>query len=141
MIDLNFSLGITILYLLILYVFMSRFFFKPVSQVLKKRRELTEGRLESAQKRISEVERKTAEYEQAINLAKAEAYRGQENRREAAISEKAELVGKAKHEAEQAIREARARFAEQAEAARKALGNEVDTLAKELTAAMLRENS
>jgi hypothetical protein len=87
------------------------------------------------------VERKTAEYEQAINLAKADAYRGQESRRETAMSEKAELVGKAKLEAEQAIRESRVRFTEQAEAARKALGSEVSTLARELTTAMLRDNS
>src|SRR5215813_816709 len=107
MIDINFSLAVTILYLIALYIFMNRLFFSPVSKILHKRRELIEGRLESAQKRIADVDQKTAEYDQAMRTARTEMYRSQESRRESALSERAELIAKAKVEAEKLLKEAR----------------------------------
>src|SRR5688572_20186318 len=110
MLNVDLSMLVTVLYVIILYVFLSRFFFNPLTQILHRRRELIEGRLEDSRKRLEVVEQKTAQYEQTLRNARAEAYHEQEVQRERALAERAELVAKAKHEAETAIEEGRAKL-------------------------------
>ena len=139
MINLDFSLVVTILYLIILYNFMSRFFFRPVLRVLDERRQLIEGRLENAHQRMAQAELKAAEYENALKAARTEVYRGQGTHRENALSEKAQIVTEAKANAEKAVQEGRSRIAAEAAAARKKLEGEVDNLARTLTTSILRD--
>jgi len=139
MLNVDLSLLVTVLYVIVLYLFLTRFFFGPIVQILNKRRALIEGRLEESRKRIEVVEKRTAEYETAIRDARTEAYRHQEVARDKALNEKAELVAKAKREAETAVQEGRAHLAAEAEAARKKIAGEVDALAQKLTTAILRD--
>ena len=139
MINIDFSAIVTILYLIILYIFMSRFFFGPIVRVLNERHRLTEGRLDEAHKRMAQAEQKAAEYENALKAARAEAYRRQETVREKALTEKAEVVTKARIEAEKAVQEGRSRIAAEAGAAREKLAVEVDALAERLATSILRD--
>ena len=139
MINLDFSLVVTILYLIVLYNFMSRFFFGPVLRVLVERRQLIEGRLENAHQRMAQAEQKAAEYENAMKTARSEVYRGQETHREKALSEKTGIVAEAKANAERAVQEGRSRIAAEAAAALKKLEGEVDNLAGRLTTSILRD--
>ena len=139
MLNVDYSMLVTVLYVIILYLFLSRFFFGPVTEILNKRRSLIEGRLEESRKRLEIVEKRTAEYEQALRAARTEAYKQQETQRDRALTEKAELVAKAKAEAEAAVQEGRDRLRAEAEAARQKLASEVDSLAKKLTTAILRD--
>ena len=140
MINVDFSFLVTVLYVIILYIFLSRCFFGPVTRILRARRELIEGRLEGSRKRLELVEQKTAEYERALQTARTEAYRQQEMQRERAMAEKTDLVAKAKSVAAKSVEEGRVRIAAQAETARKKIETEIDTLAKNLTTAILRDN-
>ena len=140
MINVDFSFLVTVLYVIVLYIFLSRCFFGPVSRILRARRELIEGRLEGSRKRLELVEQKTAEYERALQTARTEAYRQQEMQRERAMAEKTDLVAKAKSVAAKSVEEGRVRIAAQAETARKKIETEIDTLAKNLTTAILRDN-
>jgi F-type H+-transporting ATPase subunit b len=139
MLNVDLSMLVTVLYVIILYLFLSRFFFGPVAQILNKRRQLIEGRLEESRKRIEIVEKRTEEYEQAMRSARTEAYRLQEIERDKALSEKAELVSKAKREAEAAVQEGRVRLLAEADAARDKISGDLDLLAKKLTTAILRD--
>ena len=139
MLNVDYSMLVTVLYVIILYVFLSRFFFNPIVGILHKRRELIEGRLEESRKRLETVEQRTAEYETAMQNARTDAYRQQEVQRDRALAEKSELVSLAKTEAEKAVQEGRTRLASEAEAARTKMAGEVDTLAKKLTTAILRD--
>ena len=139
MLNVDLSMLVTVLYVIILYLFLSRFFFSPVTQILTKRRQLIEGRLEESRKRIEVVEKRTEEYEQAMRTARSDAYRQQETDRDKALSEKAELVSKAKREAEAAVQEGRAHLVAEAEAARNKISVDLDSLAKKLTTAILRD--
>ena len=139
MLNVDLSMLVTVLYVIILYLFLSRFFFSPVTQILTKRRQLIEGRLEESRKRIEVVEKRTEEYEQAMRTARSDAYRQQETDRDKALSEKAELLAKAKREAETAVQEGRSRLVSEAEAARKKISGDLDSLAKKLTTAILRD--
>ena len=138
MLNVDLSMLVTVLYVIILYLFLSRFFFGPVARILNTRRELIEGRFEESRKRLEIVEKRTSEYENAIRTARTEAYRQQETRRDTALSEKADLVAKARKEAEAAVQEGRAQLLAEAETARKNIAAEVDSLAKKLTTAILR---
>jgi len=141
MIKLDLSLLVTILYIVILYVVMDRLFFKPITRIKHDRRQLIEGRQESAQARIADVDRKAAEYEQALKSARTEAYRTQEARREEALAVRTQLVGQARAETEKQIREARTRLMSEADTAKEKLDGEVNGLVQELTASLLREDS
>jgi F-type H+-transporting ATPase subunit b len=139
MLDVDLSMLVTVLYVIILYLFLTHFFFRPIATILQRRHEFIEGRLEESRKRLEIVEQKTAEYEQALRTARAEAYRYQERERERTLGEKAQLVAKTKAEAGTAVHEGRARLEAEAEAAKDRLAAEVDTLAKQLTTAILRD--
>ena len=139
MLNVDLSMLVTVLYVIVLYLFLSRFFFRPVVQILHKRRQLIEGRLEESRKRIEVVEKRTEEYEQAMRTARADAYRQQEIERDKALGEKTELVAKAKREAEAAVQDGRARLRSEADAARAKISGDLDALAKKLTTTILRD--
>jgi len=139
MLNVDYSMLVTVLYVIILYVFLSRFFFRPIVEILHKRQDLIEGRLEESRRRLEVVEQRTTEYEQAMRGARSEAYRRQELQREKAIAEKAGLVSKAKAEAETAVREGRVQLAGEADVARNRLTGEVESLAKQLVHTILRD--
>ncbi len=52
----------------------------PLTSVLKKRRALTEGAMEDAQKAIAEAEARTAEYGEKLRQARSEVYKVREQR-------------------------------------------------------------
>ncbi len=142
MIDLDpFSILVTILYVGVLYVFLSKFFFGPVTKILQERRAAIEGRLERAQSRIAEVEKKTAEYEAAIREARSEAYRYQETLREGALDERARLLAETREEAEKLIDEARTRLGTETTDAKKRLESEIEALATRLSETLLQDQS
>jgi F0F1-type ATP synthase membrane subunit b/b' len=138
MINLDFSLLVTILYVAILYLFMKKVFFEPVLRVLSTRKELIAGRMENAQRKLHEAEGRVVEYEQALKKARSDIYREQEGLRESTLATRAELVTKAKAEAETWVRESRHRLESEAETARKSLESEVDSLARKLTTTILK---
>jgi F-type H+-transporting ATPase subunit b len=139
MIDLDLSILVTIIYVAILYVFLSKFFFGPVTRVLAERRQATEGSLEEAARRIDAVEKKTAEYESALREARADAYKHQEAIREEALEERARLLNDARREADQIIADARARLETETAEARKDLEGEIDALASRLSGTLLQD--
>jgi F0F1-type ATP synthase membrane subunit b/b' len=130
---------ITALYVIILYICLSRLFFGPINQILKKRHELIEGRQENARRRIEVVEQRTSEYEHALRAAKTEAYQRQEQERERALAEKAALVAEAKKQTDKTIEEARTSLTAQGKVISRKLEAEVDALAKQLTTSILRD--
>jgi len=142
MIDLDpFSILVTIIYVGVLYIFLSKFFFGPVTGILEERRAAIEGRLEQAQSRIEEVEKKTAEYESSIREAQSEAHRYQKAIRDGALEERARLLVEARDEAKQLIDQARAKLGAETVFAKKRLESEIDTLAKRLSETLLQDQS
>ena len=70
MINLDFSIAVTIVYVLVLYAFLARFFFGPITRILAERRAAIEGSIEEAQRRLLDIEKRTAEYEAALRSAR-----------------------------------------------------------------------
>jgi F-type H+-transporting ATPase subunit b len=141
MIKLDYTLFVTIFYVVVLYAFMTHFFFKPIVRVLHERRRLIEGRIQSAQQSVVDADRKAGEYENALKAARAETFRRQESQREQALAEKTELLSRTKTETDKTVQEARVRLLSEADAASKNLETQVDGLARELTTALLQDRS
>ena len=139
MIKLDYALFVTIFYVVVLYVFMTHFFFKPIVRVLHERRRLIEGRIQAAQQSVAEADRKAGEYENTLKAARAETFRRQELQREQALAERTELLGRTKGETDKTVQEARVRLLSEAEAASSRLDSQVDNLARELTTALLQD--
>ena|SRR5580765_2668348 len=139
MIKLDYTLFVTIFYVVVLYVFMTHFFFKPIVHVLHERRRLIEGRIQASQESVAEADRKAGEYENALKAARSETFRRQESQREQALAEKTELLSRTKTETDKTVQEARVRLLAQAEAASKELDTQVDSLARELTTSLLQD--
>ena len=139
MIDLDLSILVTIIYVAILYVFLSKFFFGPVTRILADRHKAIQGSLEEAATRIEEVEKKTSAYEAAVREARADAYKHQESIREEALEVRAQLLNDARREADQIIVDARARLETETAAARKELEGEIDALAARLSGTLLQD--
>jgi len=141
MIELDYSLFVTIFYVVILYAFMSHFLFKPILHVLHERRRLIEGRLQASQQSVAEADKKAGEYENALKAARSETFRRQESLREQALAERTELLTRTKVESDKTVQEARTRLLAEAETASRKLDTQVDSLAKELTSALLQDRS
>jgi F-type H+-transporting ATPase subunit b len=141
MIKLDYTLFVTIFYVVVLYVFMTHFFFKPIVRVLHERRRLIEGRIQAAQLSVAEADRKAGEYENALKAARAETFRRQESQREQVLAERTELLGRTKTETDKTVQEARGRLMSEAEAATKTLDTQVDSMARDLTTALLQDRS
>jgi F-type H+-transporting ATPase subunit b len=139
MINLDYTLFVTIFYVVVLYVFMTHFFFKPIVRVLHERRRLIEGRIQAAQQSVAEADRKAGEYENALKAARAETFRRQELQREQALAEKTQLLSRTKVETDKSVQEARVRLLSEAETASTRLNSQVDNLARELTTALLQD--
>jgi F-type H+-transporting ATPase subunit b len=139
MINLDYTLFVTIFYVVVLYVFMTHFFFKPIVRVLHERRHLIEGRIQAAQQSVAEADRKAGEYENALKAARAETFRRQELQREQALAEKTQLLSRTKVETDKSVQEARVRLLSEAETASTRLNSQVDNLARELTTALLQD--
>ena len=139
MIKLDYTLFVTIFYVVVLYAFMTHFFFKPIVRVLHERRRLIEGRIQSAEQSVAEADKKASEYENALKAARSETFRRQETQREQALAEKTELLSRTKTETEKTVQQARVRLLSDAEAASKKLEAEVDSLARQLTTSLLQD--
>jgi len=141
MIKLDYSLFVTIFYVVVLYAFLSHFLFKPIMHVLHERRRLIEGRLQAAQQSVADADKKAEEYENALKAARTETFRRQETLRGQALAERTELLSRTKIETDKTIQEARVRLQSEAAAASQKLDTQVDGLARELASTLLQDRS
>jgi len=74
----------------------------PLTATLKRRRELTEGAMEAAQKAIAEAETRTAEYATKLRQARAEVYKIREQRMKQWNAERETALDAARKAAESA---------------------------------------
>jgi F-type H+-transporting ATPase subunit b len=131
----------TFLLVFCLYLYMKRMFFRPMERMLRQRFELTEGARKLAEQALARASARTAEYEAAIRAARSEIYQAQEKfYKELQDSQAAQIVA-ARHSAETAVREARAKLAQDVEVAKLSLAHSSETLAAEIADSILRGNA
>lgn len=109
----------------------------PLTAVLKKRRALTEGAMEEAQKAIAHAEARTAEYAEKLRLARAEAFKVREQRVKQWSTERDAVLEVARKAAAEKLAQARAEIEAEAAAARLAIQANASELAGRVVSAVL----
>ena len=104
-----------------LIIYLQATYFGPLAKVLKERRDKTEGVKELAQQAFESVDKKTSEFERALQLARAEI--GQQNEK---------LRHQWLDEQEAAVAHTRALAGEKVAAARVAIADEVERAKSEM---------
>ncbi len=130
MLSLNvWNLLFTVINVLVLYLLMKKFLFKPVLAVLEKRKEMIASNMEEARKSQQEAESLKSDYEEKLSSAKEEAQAIVHNARELAEQERAGLLEKTRVESEQMIEKAKAAILSEQEQAQQEAKEEIAKLA------------
>lgn len=130
MLSLNvWNLLFTVINVLVLYLLMKKFLFKPVLAVLEKRKEMIASNMEEARKSQQEAESLKSDYEEKLSSAKEEAQAIVHNARELAEQERAGILEKTRVESEQMIEKAKAAILSEQEQAQQEAKEEIARLA------------
>lgn len=130
MLSLNvWNLLFTVINVLVLYLLMKKFLFKPVLAVLDKRKEMIASNMEEARKSQQEAESLKSDYEEKLSSAKEEAQAIVHNARELAEQERAGILEKTRVESEQMIEKAKAAILSEQEQAQQEAKEEIAKLA------------
>jgi F-type H+-transporting ATPase subunit b len=127
----------TICLLLIVHFYLKWMFFRPLEQVLEKRREATEGARESAARMLKQAEEKAATLEAALRKARDEIYQENEETRRRWISEQATRLDEARRESRELIHKAKLGLEAEAAIAKRSLAATAETLAEDITRSLL----
>ncbi len=127
----------TICLLLIVHFYLKWMFFRPVRQVLEKRREATEGARESAAAMLKKATEKAAALEAALREARDEIYRENEETRRRWLAEQASRLEEARRESRNLMHQAKQELDAEAAAAKRELTGLADTLAEQISRSLL----
>jgi F-type H+-transporting ATPase subunit b len=128
----------TVCLLLIVHFYLKWMFFRPMRELLDKRREATEGARESAAAMLKKAAEKTATLEAALRKARDEIYQENEKTRQSWIGEQTSRLEEARRESHELIHQARQQLAAEAEAAKRSLEATSETLAEEITRSLMQ---
>jgi F-type H+-transporting ATPase subunit b len=131
----------TICLLLIVHFYLKWMFFRPMREVLEKRREATEGARESAAAMLKQASEKAATLEAALRKAREEIYQESEATRRRWIDEQTSRLDEARRESRELIHKAKQQLEAEAEVARRSLAATADSLAEEITRSLLERRA
>src|SRR5580658_3567344 len=127
----------TIVLLLLVHFYLKWMFFRPMREVLEKRREATEGARESAAAMLKQASEKADTLEAALRKARDEIYQENEETRRRWIEEQTSRLEEARHESRDLIHKAKQELEAEAETAKRSLTATAETLAEDITRSLL----
>ncbi len=122
----------------VLYFYTSRIFFRPLQKTLQERHASTVGLREAAEANIVLAEQKTSQYQEALQSARTELYRQQEQERQQALDRRTEILRQSRQQAEEMVKRAQQEIRAEAEQAKKRLEAESDQIALSIAQAILK---
>jgi F-type H+-transporting ATPase subunit b len=127
----------TICLLLIVHFYLKFMFFRPMHEVLEKRRAATEGARESAAAMLQKASEKADALDAALRKARDEIYQENEATRRKWIDEQTARLEEARKESRERIHQAKLELEAQTEVAKKSLEATAESLAEEITRSLL----
>ncbi len=122
----------------VLYFYTSRIFFRPLQKTMSERHASTAGLRQAAEANIALAEQKTSQYQEALQSARTELYRRQEQERQQALDRRAEILRQSRQQAEEMVKRAQQEIRAEAEQAKKRLETESDQIAFSIAQAILK---
>lgn len=131
----------TILFFLLLNFFLKQVFFKPVGRILEERRKATEGVRELSRQAFETADRKTEEFERALQLARQKINAENDEMRKEWAAEHARSISRARTDAERKLSEARAEVTDELNKAHEDMEAQIDTLSRSIVDSLLRRRA
>ena len=127
----------TLVLLIIVHFYLKWVFFKPLGEVLAKRRAATEGMRQSAEALIAKAEEQTKAIDAKLRDAREEIYQEQEESRRKWVGEQTQRLEEARHQAREMVHQAKIQLDTEAAAAKRELSATADTLAEQISQSLL----
>lgn len=125
--------------LIIFYLLIRKFLFKPVLGMIEKRKQMIEDQFKQADETNAKANELKQKYEDSLGGAKEESQRIIETARQRGESEYQEIVGKAKADADQLVKDANANMQRERDKAMQDVQKEIGTLAMAAAAKIIGE--
>jgi F-type H+-transporting ATPase subunit b len=127
----------TVIFVFFLYIILSRFFFGPLTAVLKKREEETQGAMARAREQAAAAEEKARQYEAAFQAARQETYRRGEAAGRSILEDREATLKGARQQSEALVSEAQASLAAEVVQRKKELESACQSLGQEIAEMIL----
>ena len=131
----------TILFFILLTAYLKRVFFKPLAKILDERKKATEGVRELAQRAFEAADKKSSEFERALQMARAEIHEEHEALRRGWQQEQVEAIAKARAEADMRIEQARQEIAQDLKRVEAELNTSIEPLSEHIVNSLLRRSA
>jgi F-type H+-transporting ATPase subunit b len=130
--------GLPTFFLVIILAFFVKFLYlKPLEKVLAERFRLTEGARKAAEDSLKNADSKIAQYQDALNNARAEIYQEQAAFLQKLHAEQAELANSVRLESDARLAAIKLSIAKEADVAREGLESQAEALAGQIADAIL----
>ncbi len=140
MIKIDWTILIQFANFFVLMAILNFLLFRPLRDVLNRRRETIDGSYANAKSLEVEVDEKVARYQKQLQEAKLKANGEKAEIRKAAAAEEAGILGKAHQRASESLQAIKDKVAVEAEGAGKALQKETKVLASQIASKVLGRN-
>ena len=131
----------TVLFFIFLTHFLKRVYFAPVAKILEERRKQTEGMRELAQRAHEAADKKSSEFDTAIQMVRSQLLQENETQRRQWADEQAKIIADTRTAAEQKVAAAKLEIARQLEGAKTDIGSTVDQLSSQIVAALSKRRA
>lgn len=131
----------TIIFFGVLAFYLQRVLFKPLAQILEERRRATEGVRDIARRANEAADKKTSEFEHALQIARNELHQEFEALRQKWTEEQAEAIARARAEADEQIEDAKRQIAAEAARAQAELDSRVGPLSEQIVNSLVRRRA
>jgi F-type H+-transporting ATPase subunit b len=131
----------TLFLLLVVHLYLKRMFFRPMADVLAKRRAATDGLRESAEAMRAKADEQTKAIEDQLRQAREAIYREQEEARRSWTGDQGAQLEGARKQAHELIQQSKHDLDDEAAVAKNQLADTADTLADQIANALLERTS
>jgi F0F1-type ATP synthase membrane subunit b/b' len=131
----------TVVFFIFLTHFLKRVYFAPVAKILAERRKQTEGMRELALRAHNAADKKTSEFETAIQMVRSQLLQENEAQRRQWAEEQGQLVDAARSAAERQMAAAKVDIARELEGAKTDIGATVDRLSTQIVNSLLKRRA
>jgi len=131
----------TLFLLLVVHLYLKRMFFRPMAEVLAKRRAATDGQRESAEAMRAKAAEQTKSIEAQLHQAREAIYQEQEEARHGWVGDQSAQVEQARQQARELINQSEHDLYDEAAVAKDQLANTADALADQIANALLERTS
>jgi F0F1-type ATP synthase membrane subunit b/b' len=131
----------TVVFFIFLTFYLKLMYFQPVARILEERRKQTEGMRDLAQRAHDAADKRTSEFDAAIQMVRSQLLQENDALRRQWAEEHAKLIADARSAAERDLASAKTEVARELESAKSDIGSSVDALSARIVDSLLKRRA